>query len=270
MTAKLPDSIKGDSVRIGQVLNNLFSNAIKFTDSGAISLTIKVLNETDAFFQTHFVVSDTGIGIPKDKQEKIFELFTQADGSTGRKYGGTGLGLNIAQKIIALMGGELQVKSEEGLGSEFYFSVPLMKAEPVTAQEIHLHVPESDEMQLKNIRVLLAEDHKANSFLARQFLQKWGAEVYIAENGKEALSLLATQEVDIILMDLQMPVMDGFECSVTVRKSYPHLPILALTASRSEDIEARAYAAGMNDFVGKPFKPKELKQTILHHLQATT
>jgi PAS domain S-box-containing protein len=264
---RLPETIKGDSVRIGQVLNNLFSNALKFTDSGAVSLNIKVIDETDKYYTTHFVVSDTGIGIPKEKQQKIFELFTQADGSTGRKYGGTGLGLNIAQKIIALMGGNLEVKSEPGQGSEFHFTVPLMKAEPVAVQEISIHTPESDQLQLKDIRVLLAEDHKANSFLAKQFLQKWGAIVVIAENGREALNYIANAEVDIVLMDLQMPVMDGFECASIIRSSHPHLPILALTASRSNEIEAQAYASGMNDFVGKPFKPKELKAKILQHLQ---
>ena len=187
----LPETIKGDSVRIGQVLNNLFSNALKFTESGAVSLSIKVMKESMTYYKAHFVVSDTGIGIPKDKQEKIFELFTQADGSTGRKYGGTGLGLNIAQKIIALMGGELQVKSEPGLGAAFYFTVRLMKAEPAASHESKPQKVELNAQQLKNIKVLLAEDHKPNSFLAKQFLQKWGADVIIAENGEEALNYLS-------------------------------------------------------------------------------
>lgn len=264
---RLPETIKGDSVRIGQVLNNLFSNALKFTDTGAVSLDIRIVEETNSYYKTHFVVSDTGIGIPEEKQQKIFELFTQADGSTGRKYGGTGLGLNIAQKIITLMGGELQVRSEPGRGADFFFTVPLMKAEHATVRESKVLKPEADPQQLKNIKVLLAEDHKANSFLAKQFLQKWGAEVVIAENGKEALNYLSDQDIDIVLMDLQMPVMDGFECAAIIRTTHPHLPILALTASRSEEIEARVYAAGMNDFVGKPFKPKELQAKILAHLQ---
>ncbi len=264
----LPDLINGDSVRIGQVMLNLISNAVKFTGSGSVSLHLKVLEETAGSYKTYFAVKDSGIGIPLEKQQKIFELFTQADGSTGRKYGGTGLGLNIAQKIISLMGGKLEVKSEEGKGSEFYFTVQLSRA----AHQVvgHTSSPETAENTatlLHDVSILIAEDHHANSFLAKQFLTKWGAAVIIAENGAEALAKLSERQFDIILMDLQMPVMDGFECTTRIRKMYPDLPILALTAARSEEIEAKTIAAGMNDIVGKPFVPKELRAKILLHLK---
>jgi len=264
----LPDLINGDSVRIGQVLLNLLSNAIKFTGAGSVSLNLRVIEETAGYYKTHFNVIDTGIGIPLDKQDKIFELFTQADGSTRRKFGGTGLGLNIAQKIISLMDGKLQVSSEEGKGSEFYFTVMLKR--PAYQVTEHVSIEEAIEdhsMILDDVSILIAEDHHPNSFLAKQFLTKWGADVSIAENGAEALAKLGDQEFDIILMDLQMPVMDGFECTIRIRKSYPDLPILALTAARSDEIEAKAFAAGMNDIVGKPFKPKELRTKILLHLK---
>jgi len=264
----LPDLINGDSVRIGQVLLNLLSNAIKFTASGSVSLNLRVIEETAGYYKTHFNVIDTGIGIPLDKQDKIFELFTQADGSTRRKFGGTGLGLNIAQKIISLMDGKLQVSSEEGKGSEFYFTVMLKR--PAYQVTEHVSIEEAIEdhsMILDDVSILIAEDHHPNSFLAKQFLTKWGADVSIAENGAEALAKLGDQEFDIILMDLQMPVMDGFECTIRIRKSHPDLPILALTAARSDEIEAKAFAAGMNDIVGKPFKPKELRTKILLHLK---
>ncbi|HYJ37940.1 MAG TPA: response regulator [Chitinophagaceae bacterium] len=264
----LTDLIDGDSVRIGQVLINLISNAIKFTGSGSVSLQLKVIEETAGYYKTHFSVNDTGIGIPQDKQDKIFELFTQADGSTRRKYGGTGLGLNIAQKIILLMGGKLEVSSEEGKGSQFYFTVMLKRpghqvAEPVSPAES----AEDHPTILHGVTILIAEDHHPNSFLAKQFLTKWGAVVSIVENGAEALAKVSDQKFDMILMDLQMPVMDGFEASTRIRKSHPDLPILALTASRSEEIEAKVFAAGMNDIVSKPFKPKELRTKIVMHLK---
>ena len=264
----LPDLINGDSVRVGQVMLNLISNAIKFTGSGSVSLHLKVIEETAGFYKTHFCVKDTGIGIPPEKQDKIFELFTQADGSTGRKYGGTGLGLSIAQRIISLMGGKLEVKSEEGKGSEFYFTVTLKRATyQVVGNASTLEVGENLSGILDDVSILIAEDHHPNSFLAKQFLTKWGAVVSIAENGAEALAKVSEQKFDMILMDLQMPVMDGFECTTRIRKLYPNLPILALTAARSEEIEARTFAVGMNDIVGKPFIPKELRTKILMHLK---
>ena len=264
----LPDLINGDSVRIGQVMLNLISNAIKFTGSGSVSVQLKVVEETSGFYKTLFAVKDTGIGIPKDKQDKIFELFTQADGSTGRKYGGTGLGLSIAQRIISLMGGKLEVKSEDGRGSEFYFTLTLKRsAYQAVGSSTSVDAHENLSTILKNVSILIAEDHQPNSFLAKQFLTKWGAVVSIAENGAEALAKISEQEFDIVLMDLQMPVMDGFECTTRIRKLHPHLPILALTAARSEEIEAKTFAAGMNDIVGKPFIPKELRTKILMHLK---
>ena len=264
----LPDLINGDSVRIGQVMLNLISNAVKFTGAGSVSLHLKVIEETAGSYKTFFAVKDTGIGIPPEKQDKIFEIFTQADGSTGRKYGGTGLGLNIAQKIIALMGGKLEVKSEEGKGSEFYFTVKLNRAAyQVVGHPASPEATDNSVALLNDVSILIAEDHHANSFLAKQFLTKWGAAVWIAENGAEALTRLSERKFDIILMDLQMPVMDGFECTTRIRKLYPDLPILALTAARSEEIEAKTIAAGMNDIVGKPFVPKELRAKILLHLK---
>jgi CheY-like chemotaxis protein len=264
----LPNLINGDSVRIGQVLLNLISNAIKFTGTGSVSLHVKMIEETKGYFKTFFSVKDTGIGIADDKQDKIFELFTQADGSTGRKYGGTGLGLSIAQKIISLTGGKLEVKSEEGKGSEFFFTMMLKRAAyNVPGHNTTPEVGENYSGILNNVSILIAEDHQPNSFLAKQFLTKWGAEVSIAENGAEALIKLAEKEFDIVLMDLQMPVMDGFECTMRIRKTHPNLPILALTAARSEEIETKTFAAGMNDIVGKPFMPKELRSKILSHLK---
>ena len=264
----LPDLIDGDSVRVGQVLLNLISNAIKFTSSGSVLLQLRLIEETGGNYKTHFSVKDTGIGIPPEKQDKIFELFTQADGSTGRKYGGTGLGLNIAQKIISLMGGMIEVRSEERKGSEFYFTVTLKRRTNEVVEQVSPSETKEDYSKiLKGVSILIAEDHQPNSFLAKQFLTKWGADVCIAENGAEALARLSDREFDLVLMDLQMPVMDGFECTTRIRKSHPELPILALTASRSEDIEAETFAAGMKDIVGKPFKPKELRTKILLHLK---
>jgi CheY-like chemotaxis protein len=166
------------------------------------------------------------------------------------------------------MGGKLEVSSEEGKGSQFYFTVMLKRpghqvAEPVSPAES----AEDHPTILHGITILIAEDHHPNSFLAKQFLTKWGSVVSIVENGAEALAKLTDQKFDMILMDLQMPVMDGFEATTRIRKSHPDLPILALTASRSEEIEAKVFAAGMNDIVSKPFKPKELRTKIVLHLK---
>ena len=166
------------------------------------------------------------------------------------------------------MGGKIEVRSKEGKGSEFFFTVMLKRA--TYQMEGHSVAPEAGEnysMILSDVSILIAEDHQPNSFLAKQFLTKWGASVSIAENGAEALAKLAEQQFDIVLTDLQMPVMDRFECTTRVRKLYPELPILALTAARSEEIEAKTVAVGMNDIVGKPFIPKELRAKILLHLK---
>jgi len=166
------------------------------------------------------------------------------------------------------MGGKLEVKSEENNGSEFYFTVKLNRAAyQVVGHPASPEAADNNGALLNDVSILIAEDHHANSFLAKQFLTKWGAAVWIAENGAEALAKLSERKFDIILMDLQMPVMDGFECTTRIRKLHPDLPILALTAARSEEIEAKTIAVGMNDIVGKPFVPKELRAKILLHLK---
>ena len=159
------------------------------------------------------------------------------------------------------------MKSREGKGSEFFFTMMLNRATYEVPGQATMPDVENYAGILNGVSILIAEDHQPNSFLAKQFLTKWGAHVSIAENGAEALTKLAEQKFDIVLMDLQMPVMDGFECTTRIRKTHPDLPILALTAARSEEIDAKTVAAGMNDIVGKPFIPKELRAKILLHLK---
>ncbi|MEP6845253.1 MAG: ATP-binding protein, partial [Panacibacter sp.] len=262
----IPQGLRGDSLRFNQVLNNLVGNAIKFTQKGSVTISVKLQEVVNDHAIINFRITDSGIGIPQNKLEKIFELFTQVDNTTSRQYGGTGLGLNIAQKIVKAMGGDLKVKSLCGQGSEFYFTIKLSKAVLSETKHYIEQPDEKNDRPLENKKILLAEDHKANGMLAKQFLSKWGAEVYVAENGGEVLQFMEKMTFDIILMDLQMPLIDGYDCTRIIRKKYNELPILALTASKGDEIEKKVYEAGMNDIIGKPFKPKELKEKLITYL----
>ena len=213
-----------------------------------------------------FEVIDTGIGIPWEKQQLIFDSFTQADANTTRLFGGTGLGLAITKKLVELQGGAISLESEAGKGSRFYFSLAYS-----VSQSIHLPGKEAIELLqdynlTSNKRILLVEDYKVNQLVARKFFDRWNMEYDIAENGLEAIKLIQDNDYGLVLMDLQMPKMDGYEATKIIRTmndgAYAKLPIIALSASAMLEIKQRALDIGMNDFVCKPFKPKELYYTI--------
>lgn len=266
----LPEYFVGDAVRITQILTNLVGNALKFTKVGYVRLQITKGNMQHGGLVVRFQVADTGIGIPEDKQEAIFDNFTQASPSITREYGGTGLGLTICKRLIGLMEGDISLKSAVGYGSEFTFQLRLPIGRVKTLMPVYReqlvagHRPDGE-----NLLVLIAEDNKANQKVLGKFLDRWSIKYDFAENGEEAVAMAARQKYSMVLMDIQMPVMDGFEASMEIRKQdYPHnkeMPIFALTASVLFDVQEQAAAAGMDGYIGKPFDPEELYAKILGH-----
>ncbi|MEH0157475.1 ATP-binding protein [Limibacter armeniacum] len=254
--------VLGDPTRLSQVLNNLIGNALKFTEEGNITLAVNVTDEDKSHLFVEFEVKDTGIGIPQSKLDSIFDRFTQADNSTSRKYGGSGLGLTISNKILKLYGSKLKVESEADKGTTFSFIIAFQKA----ALEERQQEFASKDVPLEGKSVLVVEDNNVNQQLVEWFLNEWGCKIDFADTGKMALEKVHENQYDFILMDLQMPGMDGFETTEAVRKSSNkniETPILALTATAMMGgVRSQIYDAGMNGIVSKPFKPDELLTVI--------
>lgn len=262
----VPVSVEGDPVRTAQVINNLVHNSMKFTNKGWVKLKIEVLDKVPGEVTLRISVQDTGIGIPAEKLELIFERFTQVDSSVSRGFSGTGLGLAISKRILEMQGVGLKVESEVDKGSLFYF-VQRFKV----LKDKELHVPgradgKNSEKPLTDIAVLIVEDNQMNVLVAQSFLKRWGATYDVARNGEEALQVLDLQKHHIILMDLHMPVMNGYEATEQLRHSDENIPIIALTADVSIDVEEKIRKTGFNDMVVKPFNPDELLKSILNCL----
>jgi CheY-like chemotaxis protein len=266
----LPPGFKGDPVRLGQVIANLVNNAIKFTPAGEVSINARLVDGDNCNAGILFEIADTGIGIPAEKQEYIFEIFTQASSETTRKFGGVGLGLAISRKLVKCMGGDLKVKSKAGEGSTFYFTLNLPVGECFqTVTPIDQKETKSDDA-VKGSRVLLAEDNPINVLVVKRYLDQWGIVCDVAENGQIALEMLRANDYDMVLMDLQMPVMDGFEASMQIRNmpdNHASIPIIALTASVVGDVKEPIQACGMNDWISKPFNPAELLEKLKMYIQ---
>jgi signal transduction histidine kinase/ligand-binding sensor domain-containing protein/ActR/RegA family two-component response regulator len=265
----MPASVKGDGGRLRQVLTNLIGNAIKFTERGSVGVDAEVESTQDAQIRLHFRVSDSGIGIPAEKLALIFEPFRQADGSTTRRYGGTGLGLAICQRLTAMMGGRIWVESETGKGSVFHFTAMVARAERKLAEAPNS--ADADPGLPLGIRVLLAEDNLINQKLTRRLLEGSGCQVTCAMDGMQAVQAFEAQPFDVVLMDVQMPVMDGFEAAAALRElqksSGNHIPIIALTANAMKGDRERCLAAGMDGYVTKPIKRSELLRAIADLLE---
>ena len=265
---KIPNQLLGDSTRISQILNNLVSNAIKFTLAGSVTLEATLVMAAHAEVTLHFQVTDTGIGIPTDKLGIIFDNFSQASSDTTRKFGGTGLGLAITKKLLEMHGSQIEVVSKLDQGSVFSFTLTLKRAPEVkaaSADEESLTDQESF-IGLRGVNVLVAEDNHMNVVVIRQYLKKWGIRFDIAGNGRIAVECAQTKPYDLILMDLQMPEMDGFTATQKIKEFAPDLPIIALTASAMLEVKDRVYQVGMSDFVSKPFVPGELYHKLMKHL----
>lgn len=256
-----------DPTRFNQVIINLLSNAVKFTDSGQISLTCEVSNLDQKHDVVSVEVSDTGIGINKEKLESIFKSFIQAEESTTRQYGGTGLGLAISKQLVELMGGELKAQSTIGKGSKFYFSLNCEKTDEKLKKDIAIV---SNAELVKGLKVLLVEDNDINRFMALTILEGWSCITDIAINGEEAISQLREKSYDIVLMDVRMPVLDGISATKIIRNDLKlDTPIIALTANAIKGDNDKCIEAGMNDYISKPFQQTELLSLLIKHTKKT-
>ena len=274
---ELPAVIKTDPVRVRQCLINLVGNAVKFTEKGHVFVNIQIERRNDTDY-IRFDVEDTGVGIPPDKQQQIFEAFSQADNTTTRKYGGTGLGLTITRQLAGLLGGKLTLSSEPGKGSVFRLSIPAgvdvqktAKSDPYNALDKMLQddasVRPCEPVQRHlDTRILVVEDTRANQALIRVVLERMGVEVVLAEHGQEALDCLEREHVDLVLMDMQMPVMNGYDATRQLRRKGHTLPIIALTANAMKGDDQKCRQAGCDDYLSKPIDRQKLIAALERHL----
>ena len=260
-------NISSDEVKLSQILNNLLSNALKFTLVGNVTFKVIIENTNEQTTTICFKVSDTGIGIPVEKQSEIFQGFAQVYmDDQSRKFGGTGLGLTISEKLVNKFGGNLEVESVPGEGSSFYFSVCFDNAKPKEIKaKVQHDVGFEHITDTQGLRILVVEDNAINATILISFLRRWGVLVKEAENGIHALELIKYHKFDLILMDLEMPQMDGYATIKKIRETDLKIPVLAFTASLLEDMESLITESGFNDYVLKPYKPAELKKKILDY-----
>jgi signal transduction histidine kinase/DNA-binding response OmpR family regulator len=262
--ACIPELLTGDAVRFAQVLNNLAGNAVKFTDKGQVTVHVSCSESNEKYLMLQVSVSDTGIGIPADKIHKIFDSFTQAGDDITRKYGGTGLGLNICKELIERQGGQIRVQSEPGKGSVFTFNLPF---------EIHPLQPENEKIVLssaaqepdyKPLHLLVVEDNDVNRIVITKYLKDWNFTYDCASDGLTALELIERNHYDVILLDVEMPGMKGYDVVKYIRKELKmdHQPVVAMTAHANKEEEQKCLQAGMNDYISKPFNPDDLKLII--------
>jgi PAS domain S-box-containing protein len=263
--SNLPVNIYGDDFRLKQIISNLISNAIKFTEIGQISFTAEIETENEEKYDFLFAISDTGIGVPFDKKEMIFETFTQASNDTTRLYGGTGLGLSIVKNLVEVQGGKIWLESEINKGSTFFVRIPFKK-KPTDSIKTIIKAKKNYDSDLVGIKILLVEDNEFNTLVATKTLEKWGCIIEVAENGKEALNKIEFNIYDVVLMDIQMPEMDGYETTRKIRshkiENVSSLSIIAMTAHAFEGIEEKCKNVGIDDYISKPFVRQQLYDKI--------
>ena len=263
--SSIPKFLMCDALRLNQILINLVGNAIKFTENGSVEFSATLINSGTTYHQILFKVKDTGIGIQEEKKDKIFERFSQVNNAINRKYEGTGLGLSISKNLIQLMGGELELKSKEGIGSEFHFVLKLdigpknetLKEKYQSQRSAHIRKP----------IILVIEDNYLNQKLAKNVLNNFDFDVELAINGQIGLDMLRVKNYDLILMDIQMPELDGYQTTKIIRNTLKlNTPIIAMTAHSIVGEKEKCIAVGMNDFISKPFNPDTLYQKIINKL----
>ncbi|SHI30759.1 response regulator [Aquimarina spongiae] len=261
--SKINSTLLGDSVRLSQILINLIGNALKFTKDGNIWISVKCLQQYDDRYLLRFLVKDDGIGIPKGKQKSIFDNFAQVK-NENQEYEGTGLGLAIVKKLIQLHKSEIKINSQEGKGSEFYFDLIYEKA--IKEQEISLQTGETLSIGTTNFNVLIVDDNKINQIVTQNILKKKGYTCNIASNGMAAIEMLKEEKFDLVLMDINMPEMNGLEATKVIRTFNTHMPIIALTAVEEGEIRNQAMSVGMNDVIIKPYDTQQFFQTIMRNI----
>jgi len=268
----LPSALIGDSVRIRQILVNLIGNAIKFTKTGSITLIVKIQEQSERNVIIYFSVKDTGIGIPEDKQEILFEAFTQADSSITRRYGGTGLGLSISQKLVSMMGGKMGLISKENEGSNFWFTLPMKKVgKPlISTQESEISTQKLPATFNFDKPFLLVEDNPVNQKVAEIFFKRMNCDCHVVQNGQEALDILSANDYSLVFMDIQMPVMNGIDATRNIRDAKStvrdnHIPIIAMTANAMEGDRDKYLDAGMDDYLTKPLDINEVKKVLVKY-----
>ncbi|MBY0425464.1 MAG: response regulator [Cytophagales bacterium] len=269
MDPNIPAMLFGDTYRLTQIFNNLLDNAIKFTSMGKVNLKVKMEREDDTFYHLTFIITDTGIGIPEEKLVTIFEPFTQASSDTTRKYGGTGLGLSIIKNLVELMEGSVSLKSVVNKGSTFTLQIPFRKTQKKSMQKSALNKKITQDRSLKGVKVLYVDDISANQFLLRELTSDWNLDLDIASSGHEALEKIKNKPYDLVLMDIYMPEMDGYETTRQIRgfeeEYFEFLPIIAVSASVSDMAKSKVLERGMNDYINKPIDPDQLYQTIAQY-----
>lgn len=270
--ALVPHRLEGDPLRFSQIVTNLVSNALKFTEQGQVRITARLLDMKDGKSTVEIVCEDSGIGIPESKIKRLFSPFTQADSSTTRRYGGTGLGLSICQSLCRMMGGDISVRSRAGVGSTFAFTVCLKTLEGDVATSLARVEAQEEVMNFAGKKVLLVEDNEINQELVVELLKDANIALEIANNGLEALEKVKLQAYDLVFMDIQMPFLDGFEVTRRIRKDIgkKELPIVAMTANASNEDRENCIQAGMDDFISKPLAPAPLFKVLATWLNTGT
>ena len=268
----VPKYVNGDEYRLKQIILNLVNNAVKFTDEGYVKINVNLLKQETEHYTIKVSVKDTGIGIPKEKEKKLFQTFSQLDASSTKQYSGTGLGLAISKRLVEMMDGEIGMVSDQGKGSLFWFTAKFKKGKQPKNEnkpDIKEQVPD---FKAQNATILMVEDNAINQKITSFSLQKAGLTVTLANNGKEAAELFRKKSFDIILMDIQMPVMDGYDATREIRKiemtqkNNIHTPIIALTANAMRGDAEKCIAAGMDGYISKPFKPEDLFKALANLL----
>lgn len=265
----IPKLVIGDPLRLSQILNNLISNAIKFTKEGSVTIEAELLSKQEKSANILFSVKDTGIGIDADKHQIIFERFQQADTSISRNFGGTGLGLSISKKLLKLMGSDIQLKSELNVGSDFSFELELKLPKSKNQEKIFNNNFEP----FTHGKILLVDDNMVNIMIAKKLFEKWQLKVTTAQSGVEALKKVQLEDFDIIFMDLFMPELDGYQTTMEIRKlggKFTDLPIIALSSSVYSFVEKSLRDASLTDFISKPFNPEQLYQKVEFYLNCQT
>lgn len=268
---EIPKKLEGDSVKLSQILINLIGNSLKFTQNGDVIVRVKKLGEKKDKVTLHFEIEDNGVGISKKKQKSIFESFSQASLQINRKFGGTGLGLSIVKSLLQLMGSRIQLESQLGKGSKFWFDLVLdISSEGATENELSRQLNENEYNTLENRHILVVEDNKINQMITRKILEKRKIKCQVADNGMDAIKMIETNEFDVVLMDIHMPGISGIEATQEIRKFKPDLPIIALTAVTIEENLDEFFRVGFSEIIPKPFKTEEFFEKIHRTINQNT